>query len=1614
MKMSYRFIFLVVAIGLASANPLSDTNPDKIVCQGVQNATTFESIGLRTIVIVAHKTNGFASVTGEDIYIVEYRTHNPVCHPTSANRPNCTYKCSPYESPHTPNPSCISSPRLEKPQEADVEWVVTQAHYTSLGKYVAIMEPEAIGMYDLDIQYMIQGGLRAFYWPNSYMSGAPAVAHVDGNIDFNWGKKELYEDGPVDYVSVRWSGKLRQRNYTEAFTIFVTADDGVRVWIDKRLIIDNFYESKEEYYGTVNLVAGHFHDIIVEYHELNGNANIKLEWGSYSLPRQTIPSSSFWHPRHICGTPFQGFNHSNGPLPEQDMAKPSPRKDWVHIRPSWYPHLNHSYAYNFFPENGSVADPITGYGMRRAIAGQPTQFRIQLIDAFNHSLEGDPNTKGQIKLSVTKGPGNNMNFMEFRLIPRSVTLEPVNNAGVWQVNYTFNRALNFVIDVKINSSSGFARLPGSPFMVAVETAQTSVQVSYPFGYGLGQARAGPNHFFIVARDRFRNNRTQSGDIISVLFANKTAGSNLLPKNESLVKARSVLKGDVRYIEKGIYEIRYNPTVSGTLEAFCYMNGQLMKDMPKDIVVRSAPSHFPSTRIENATTRSVHVARAGVQEEIILVLKDRFGNHVIRNWGLPNVTLEFIGPKPWNLSNNATEMDYTVTFGEHKISYTVLVAGIYRLHIRIAGEEIADSPLDVVVHPNVADNHTVAAEARISNDDLLITKKGQVGVESFIYINAKDRYENSVDFDNSANISVVLTCHSTNVTAQYVRYLKQPEHPPGMHIAKIVPLVHGRHGRCRVFIRVNGEQITHSPFPVEIDEAPPAAANSIFEAITSWEAGQEIKFNLSAIDRFGNYREFDGMDYFGNVHVFDHTFRVDILPVDMEETAASVMKKGVMTLAEVHNHGNGTYEAAWTPISVGTYNQHVHLLARGVGLEAFYFPSTTALEIDNLASPHTTKIDPVLDFDLKEANILPNATNPFPADDWSVYWRGKLRFPKNASYRLTASIAANCGVRVWLGIPSNIQSGLGTNSWRRSSSKGYTNSSTSQHIYAFAQYLKSHDPIIDERERNEGGTDVFADVHDVRENLYYDFAVEFLDYEGDATFSLQWETISPGEPQIPLQVVPTSALSIMQNVSGSPVKCVTWNAPSSHLLSTTHPDGGLMSTYPLPLKSSGIPQEWDAGVTFTFNVQIRDQFGNLQVNGTEGGKLSVLLKEIYGASVVNYTSIVDHLNGTYTFVIEPLVSGTHELHVKFDGWPILGSPFPVEVIPGVAVTSTSNAVGVGLRNATVNYESRFEIFIRDIEGNLRRDADLVVCETTGPEPLDVNVSRVRDGIYSAKYTPRVKGSYTFQVKLNGVNLPPSFTVTVFPDRAIHNYTIYNINNGTDINKTANLLVTTLDNQNNVLETGGHFFYAWMVETYTGKELRGEVFDLQNGNYTISFPVNTNRTAYMLYILLASGRGIGDGLMAHYYTNPWLTGTPTLTRIDSHINFKWGQDLVAPTARDYVSIKWTGYIRPKYAQMYNFSLQADDGVRLTVDGHLIIDEYFNSASEFLGSIFSGNYTFPKPQMLYKFELEWRDTVDIALCILKWESPSQTKEIIPQDYFHSDAKPIINSYSRYTTTP
>ncbi len=137
-------------------------------------------------------------------------------------------------------------------------------------------------------------GLKAEYFSNNtppdiFPTTATTSATVP-QVNFNWGG-----GSPAgisnDNFKARFTGYVQTLD-AGAYTFYVTADDGIRLWVNGQLLIDKWInQGATEYSATLNLEACKKYAIKIEYYENGGDAVCKLEWSGPVISRKSIPTA---------------------------------------------------------------------------------------------------------------------------------------------------------------------------------------------------------------------------------------------------------------------------------------------------------------------------------------------------------------------------------------------------------------------------------------------------------------------------------------------------------------------------------------------------------------------------------------------------------------------------------------------------------------------------------------------------------------------------------------------------------------------------------------------------------------------------------------------------------------------------------------------------------------------------------------------------------------------------------------------------------------------------------------------------------------------------------------------------------------------------------------------------------------------------------------------------------------------------------------------------------------------------------------------------------------------------------------------------------------------------
>lgn len=124
------------------------------------------------------------------------------------------------------------------------------------------------------------GVWTAQYFANTGLTGSPTLIQSESSPTHNWGTGSPVASIPADNFSARWTSvqTLDAGNYQ----LSVKADDGVRVFVNGALTINEWHSATNTTY-TVNLtLPGGQNTFMVEYYEAAGNAFLE-----YTLARVT-------------------------------------------------------------------------------------------------------------------------------------------------------------------------------------------------------------------------------------------------------------------------------------------------------------------------------------------------------------------------------------------------------------------------------------------------------------------------------------------------------------------------------------------------------------------------------------------------------------------------------------------------------------------------------------------------------------------------------------------------------------------------------------------------------------------------------------------------------------------------------------------------------------------------------------------------------------------------------------------------------------------------------------------------------------------------------------------------------------------------------------------------------------------------------------------------------------------------------------------------------------------------------------------------------------------------------------------------------------------------------
>jgi len=124
-----------------------------------------------------------------------------------------------------------------------------------------------------------------YYYNNVSLSGSPVLTRGEAALSFNWGTGAPGAGVPADYFSAQWAGSATLDGGTYTFSAW--ADDGIRVWVDDVILINEWHNHLPTTYTASRYLAPGYHTFRVAYYEATGNAAVNLTWTRGTPPPAT-------------------------------------------------------------------------------------------------------------------------------------------------------------------------------------------------------------------------------------------------------------------------------------------------------------------------------------------------------------------------------------------------------------------------------------------------------------------------------------------------------------------------------------------------------------------------------------------------------------------------------------------------------------------------------------------------------------------------------------------------------------------------------------------------------------------------------------------------------------------------------------------------------------------------------------------------------------------------------------------------------------------------------------------------------------------------------------------------------------------------------------------------------------------------------------------------------------------------------------------------------------------------------------------------------------------------------------------------------------------------------
>ncbi len=174
--------------------------------------------------------------------------------------------------------------------------------YDAENRVTRIVESWGWGQIDFKYDYLgrrtqkkaakLVNGLRGHYYNNTDFTGF-SHQQTDSQINFDWGAGGA-SGLNADTFLIRWTGYLEAPD-TGNYTLTLNKDDGAKMWLDGKQIINAWTTTPASASASVHLKKGVRHHIVIDFWEDTGTAHVNLTWSGPGVTgTEVVPSANLW------------------------------------------------------------------------------------------------------------------------------------------------------------------------------------------------------------------------------------------------------------------------------------------------------------------------------------------------------------------------------------------------------------------------------------------------------------------------------------------------------------------------------------------------------------------------------------------------------------------------------------------------------------------------------------------------------------------------------------------------------------------------------------------------------------------------------------------------------------------------------------------------------------------------------------------------------------------------------------------------------------------------------------------------------------------------------------------------------------------------------------------------------------------------------------------------------------------------------------------------------------------------------------------------------------------------------------------------------------------------